>query len=115
MVLNGGAKVVNFNDKLKLKRKPSVSIDGIEINLDDVEPGTITLDQYRKVRANTPGYQALYAKLDDEALAEAVRNTLNNCYGASLYTYEEALQKFLVPELLKRLEGAIVREGAKRT
>lgn len=108
--------MVFFHDKLKPKIKPFVSIDGVEVDLDDIQPGTITLEQYRKVRANTPGHQSLYSKLNNEALTEAVKTTLHNCNRhLSADTYEEALQKFLVPELLKRLEGANVREGAKRT
>ena len=108
--------MINFSDKVKPKIKPFVSINGIEVNLADIEPGTITLEQYQNSISNSPGLQILYTKLDNEALIGAVRNTLANCYGrVSDVTYEGALQLFLVPELLKRLEGANVREGAKRT
>ena len=102
--------MVNFSNKLKPKIIPFVSIDGVEVNLADIEPGTITLEQYRNARSNTPGLQMLYTKLDNEALMEATRNTLKNCYSRVLdVTYEGALQLFLVPELLKRLEGAAVK------
>lgn len=88
------------------KLKPHVSIDGVDIDIETVESGTITLDQYKKVRANSPGFTLLYSKLNNEALISAVRHNLNNCtHPFSPQVYEYALQKYLVPELIKRLEG----------
>jgi hypothetical protein len=89
------------------KIKPFVSIDGVEVDIENTQPGSITLEQYRKVRANSPGFDMLYSKLDNEALAEAVRNNLSNCSPKSNVIYEGALQNILVPELIKRLAGEV--------
>ncbi|HBV97749.1 MAG: hypothetical protein JL50_03095 [Peptococcaceae bacterium BICA1-7] len=86
--------------------KPHVSIDGVDIDIAAVKPGTITLDQYKKVRANTPGFRLLYSKLNNEALIAAVKHNLDNCtHPFSPQVYEYALENYLVPELIKRLEG----------
>ncbi len=101
--------MVNFKVNLKTKTheiEPYLSIDGIEIDINNLQPGSINLEQYRKARANTPGFRLLYSKLNDEALAEAVRHNLANCtHPFSPAVYEYALQNYLVPELIKRLEG----------
>ncbi len=91
-----------FDNKLK----PFISIDRVEINPADIKPGTITLDQYHRVRANSPGFEILYSKLDNEALIAAVQNNLANCtYPFSPMVYEYVLQNYLVLELIKRLEA----------
>lgn len=84
---------------------PFVSIDGVPVDIKNIKPGTITLKQYQKARANSPGFIVLYTKLNNEALIEAVRNNLKNCtHPFSPVVYEYALQNYLVPELIKRLE-----------
>ncbi len=97
--------VVQFTTKPKIK--PFVSIDEVEIDIENTPPGSITLEQYRNVRANSPGFHILYTKLNNEALIEAVNINLYNCkyaYKAEA-TYEWVLENILVPELLKRLAG----------
>lgn len=89
-----------------LKVKPFVSINGVEIDIENTPPGSITLEQYRTIRANSPGFALLYSKLNNEALIAAAKHNLDNNYGhISPGTYEWALQNILVPELLKRLES----------
>lgn len=96
--------MVDFKIKVT-KLKPFVSIDGVPIDIEAIEPGTITLDQYKKARANSPGFQVLYTKIDNEALIEAVKDNLKNCtHPFSPSVYEYALENYLVPELIKRLE-----------
>lgn len=100
--------MINFKKYIKKyinEVEPFVSIDGVQIDIESIEPGTITLEQYHKVRANSPGFQVLYTKLDNEALIEAVRHNLANCtHTFSPVVYEYILQNTLVPELIKRLE-----------
>jgi len=99
--------MINFRKYLN-EVEPFVSIDGVQIDIESIEPGTITLEQYHKARANSPGFRALYAKLNNEALIEAVKNNLNNCtHQFSPMVYEYALQNYLVPELIKRLGGGM--------
>lgn len=88
--------------------KPYVSINGVEIDIKNTQPGSITLEQYRNARANSPGFALLYSKLNNEALIEVVKHNLDNCRYTykSEATYEWALQNILVPELIKRLEEA---------
>lgn len=94
-----------FSKYLKPEIPPHVTIDGVPVDIEAVEPGTITLEQYRQVRSNAPGFQVLYTKLSNEALIEAVKNNLANCtHPFSPVVYEYVLQNTLVPELIKRLE-----------
>lgn len=98
--------MVDFK-RLLNKPDPFVSIDGVPIDIESVKPGTITLEQYHKARANSPGFRELYSKLNNEALIEAVKNNLKNCtHPFSPDVYEYALENYLVPELIKRLEEA---------
>ena len=91
-----------------LKIVPHVSIDGVEVNIDTIEPRSITLDQYKKVRANSPGFRQLYPKLDNETLIYAVEHNLANCssHPHDDCTYDGVLKKILVLELVDRLRGA---------
>ena len=107
-ILNGVVKaMVDFKTKIKKPRiKPYVSIDEVEIDIENTPPGSITIEQYRNARANSPGFHLLYTKLNNEALIEATNQNLNNCRYSTYIseaTYEWALQNVLVPELLKRL------------
>lgn len=88
------------------KIKPFVSIDGVEIDIENTPDGSITLEQYQNARANSPGFEILYTKLNNEALIAATENNLANCtHPFSPHVYEYTLQNILVPELLKRLAG----------
>lgn len=90
--------------KLINEPEPSVSINGVQIDIENTEPGTITLEQYHQVRANSPGFRLLYSKLNNEALVEAVKHNLMNCtHPFNPEVYEYALENYLVPELIKRL------------
>ncbi|WP_088187565.1 hypothetical protein [Desulfosporosinus sp. FKA] len=99
--------MIDFKTKIKRPTiKPFVSIDGIEIDIENTPSGSITLEQYNSARANSPGFHLLYTKLNNEALIEAVKHNLNNCrVNVSESTYEWSLQNILVPELIKRLEA----------
>jgi len=100
--------MVDFKAKInKPKITPFVSIDGVEIDIKNIPPGSITIEQYRNARANSPGFALLYTKLNNEALVEAVESNLNNCRYSTYVseaTYEWSLQNILVPELIKRLK-----------
>lgn len=94
--------------------EPFVSIDGVTIDIEAIEPGTITLEQYHKTRTNSPGIKLLYTKLNNEALIHAVNHNLNNCtHHFDPAVYEYALQNYLVPELIKRLEENEEEEARK--
>lgn len=99
---------MDFKTKIKIPAiKPHVSISDVEIDIENTKPGSITLEQYRNARANSPGFALLYSKLNNEALVEAVINNLSNCtHPFSPEVYEYALQNYLVPELIKRLREA---------
>jgi len=95
----------DFKIKFLVKEKnPVVLLYGEEVNILEIPDGTLTLDFYLNTRANSDGFEALYPKLNNEALAHAVQNNLNNCGYKSNTTYEGSLQNILVPLLLKRLE-----------
>lgn len=87
------------------KFDPFVSINGIGVDVEALEDGSVTLDQYKTIRANSDGYQALHKKLDNETLIYATHHYLKNCRQPSPTTYDWALQYDIVPELLLRLEN----------
>jgi hypothetical protein len=84
---------------------PEVILDGVGIDIASVPDGSITVSQYRRLKANTAGWNALVSKLNNEALAEMTRNRLRR-YGHAPYPVQrhDELYELLVPELLKRLE-----------
>lgn len=82
---------------------PFVSFDDVEVDVHSLSDQSVTLEQYKTVRANTDGFNILYTKLDNEALRHVVKYTLNNCSRPPDITYDGSLQYNLVPELLKRL------------
>jgi predicted nucleic acid-binding Zn ribbon protein len=86
------------------EKNPVVTYNGQEINISEIPDGSLTLDFYQNVRANSDGFEALYPKLNNKALENAVQNNLNNCGYKTNTTYEGSLQNILVPLLLKRLE-----------
>jgi hypothetical protein len=91
--------------KFPVKEKnPVVTYNGQEINITEISEDSLTLDFYQNIRANSDGFEALYPKLNNEALAHAVQNNLNNCGYKTNTTYEGTLQNILVPLLLKRLK-----------
>jgi hypothetical protein len=93
-------KLKNFK---KREVDPFVSFDGVEVDVYSLPDQSVTLEQYKTVRANTDGFNLLYTKLNNEALKHAVKNTLANCNRPNEITYDGNLQHNLVPELLKRL------------
>lgn len=87
--------------------KPHVTIHDVEVDARDIPDGTLTPDDWEGVRANTPGFESLYPKLNNEALAYVVEHNLKNCFELGLPgTYPYALQHVLIPLLLKRLRKA---------
>ena len=69
-------------------------------------PRQITLAEFNELRMNSWEYEAVLLRLDDEALALAANNTLNNCRvnrQRPCTVYNDALAVVIVPELLRRL------------
>lgn len=84
-------------------KTPHVSINGVEVEVKAIPDKSITLEEYKNTRANSDGFEALYPKLNDEALHYVLQKTLDNCGYTSNITYNGVLQNILVPLLLKRL------------
>lgn len=86
------------------KPQPHVTIHDVEVDVTKIPDGTLTPSDWEGVRANTAGFEALYPKLNDEALARVVEYNLSNCFGlGEPGTYPHTLEHILVPLLLKRL------------
>jgi hypothetical protein len=94
--------------------EPYASIDGKEININSIPDRSITLSQWDKVRGNTPGFRALYSKLDDEALLSCVDNHLKNCTNHNYSTYDYSLQNDLIPEMKKRIEDVSYKNSLNK-
>jgi len=84
-----------------------------------LDPEPISLKEYNELRTNSYGYKLLYPKLDDEALAAAVENTLKNCEPGHPYTpagsYDKAMVQDFGPILLKRLKADLERTKSVAT
>lgn len=82
---------------MKEQEEPFVSFDGIEVDLEKLEDGSVDLDTYKTARANGRGFEILYTKLDNEALIYAAKNCVSFCNYYSRGTYESTLHNILVP------------------
>lgn len=91
----------------KPKLEAFVSFDGEEVDLDSIPDRSLTLKEYKSnnIRANTPGWNALLKKYNNETLTYVTNNYLANCSHKNDITYDGALQYRVVPELLNRLQG----------
>lgn len=95
--------MVNFSNLGNThKIEPYVEIDGEVIDISTVTK--ITVEQYRNMRANTPGFEAIYPKLDNEALIEMTKNNLANCKRETSGTYDNILKSQIVSILIDRVE-----------
>jgi len=65
---------------------------------------SVQLHEYLELRLNGHERQFLLPHLSLECLVHVVTYCLSNCQPRSDTTYDGALHKFLVPELLRRLE-----------
>jgi hypothetical protein len=83
---------------------PHVTIDGVEVDVNKLSDSSVSLEEYKSVRANSDGFRALTSKLCLEALMYSVENNLKNCRREHESTYDWSLKNVIVPELLKRLE-----------
>ncbi|MGG4031697.1 hypothetical protein ABEV77_20115 [Bacillus subtilis] len=82
-----------------------VEINGQRIDVNSLQEGSVTLERYKNIRANSNGFEALYPKLNDEALIHVAKNHLKNILlKRKPVTYEESLAACIAPELIKRLE-----------
>lgn len=70
----------------------------------------ITLAEYKTLWLNSYERKYILTALDDEALDYVVRHCLANCGRHNPATYDGVLQDGLVPELLRRLDIAKIRE-----
>lgn len=95
--------MIDFKLHTKPKPEPHISFNDEEVDINSIPDQSITLNQYKTVRANSEGFRILYTKLDNKALKYAVKHCLDNCDYYDLSTYNGSLQVYLVPELLKRL------------
>ncbi|WP_352426937.1 hypothetical protein [Bacillus sp. FSL K6-2865] len=83
-----------------------VEINGERVDVNSLEEGSVTLEQYKNARANSGGFEALYPKLNDEALIHVAKYHLKNILlKRNPVTYEESLAACIAPELIKRLES----------
>jgi hypothetical protein len=84
--------------------EPHATINGVKVDFQKTPDRSITKEQWKQVRANSPGFRDLYPKLNDEALLDSVQNHLNNIDCHCDCTYEYSLANFLVPEMMKRIK-----------
>lgn len=112
-----GHKGIDFSKILKdrgiNKIEPHATIDGVLVEFDKIPDRSITMEQWKTVRANTPGFRALYPKLNDEALLDTVQNHLNNISRHDDCTYDYSLAYSLVPEMMKRLNVPVEQHFGK--
>lgn len=101
----------DFKKLLKKERDASfVSFDDIEVDVNTIEDRSIAIDKYKKLRANTEGHKRVLIKVNDKTLEHITQNYLNNCRYEDDVTYDGALKRNVIPELLVRLELSRRRE-----
>ena len=61
---------------------------------------------HSRMRGNSDFWRDIIPFMDDEVLIQQTKHCLDNCAPPNRVTYDEALQKDYVPELLKRLTQA---------
>jgi hypothetical protein len=86
--------------------------DHVKARVEAVKAGhmpKVTLEEYETLRMNTDEWRAIAPILTDEALKQAITNTLKNCSNRS-GTYEDALQNVYVPLLMERVFGSSAEE-----
>lgn len=93
-----------FRKRQEEKKNVTVSLHGKDIRVRDLPNESVTLEDYKAMRMNSDGYEAMIPKLNQETLKYAVQHCLNNCARKDVVSYDGALQELFVPELLKRLE-----------
>lgn len=94
----------SFRKRQEEKKNVVVHLNGEDIRVRDLPNQSVTLEEYKGMRMNSDGYEALIPKLNQEALEYAVQHCLNNCSRKNVVTYDGALQELFVPELLKRIK-----------
>jgi hypothetical protein len=71
-------------------------------------PELITYAEYENLRGNSWEWEAIYTRLDNEALIKAVEHHLSNCsreYKRPVSTYDDSIREILVPILIERLRA----------
>lgn len=71
--------------------------------------GNVTLTEVAALRCNSWEWEHLYPAMTDEAFAESVQHSLNNCArGPSpCRSYDEAVVNVFAPELLRRFQAMV--------
>ena len=76
--------------------------------------GDVTLSEVKALRCNSWEWEHLYPAMTDEAFAESVQHSLNNCArGPSpCRSYDEAVVNVFAPELLRRFQAMVKAFGS---
>lgn len=82
-------------------------VDSVPTIIDTLDEQSLTLKQYREVKASVSTRKHLLTKFDNETLVKELESTLSLCRKESEVTYDGTLKNQLVPELLKRFKEMI--------
>jgi hypothetical protein len=77
------------------------------------ERGNVTLVEWKAFRGNSWEFELIVPKLDDEAFLDYAKNGIANCQfdkRRPWRSYNESVMGGIAPELVRRLEAALVRD-----
>ncbi|MDF2615407.1 MAG: hypothetical protein K0Q47_62 [Sedimentibacter sp.] len=95
--------------------EPHASYKGKRIDIDAVPERSITLEEWKDVRANTWGFEKLYSKLSDSAFFDVLDNHLKNSSGKACGTYDYSIENNLIPEMRHRMELYSMKKAFDKT
>jgi hypothetical protein len=77
-----------------------------------VKPGNITSTEAARLRCNSWEWEEIYLAMDDESFVRAMEHALSNSSRnrQPFGSYDEAVQDFYAPELLRRFKEKHIRE-----
>ena len=91
------------------KPEPVILIDGAEVRICDMPDASVDPEALARMRGNTMAWRALWPKLNDEALIRNTQYYLAHCSrDRSGVTYDAAVVRDVVPELLRRLQARFI-------
>lgn len=70
-----------------------------------IDRGNVTLAEYQGLRGNSRDWEAIVPALDNEALVHVVKYCADNMARALPSTYDDAMVRVYLPEIMKRLGG----------
>ena len=84
---------------------PQGYINGEELNIEEKDDNSITMEDIQDMRGNTATFIRMYSKLDDSALISQSLSHIGQCGLRDINTYQDSLIQLIIPEFISRMVG----------